>query len=214
MDRRPRLSYANVAATLALVIAIGGGTVYAAVQLSKNSVKSRHIAPKAVKNSDIAPNAVTSPKIKNKTVGAGDLTIGLLNQVVDVKAAAKGGPLAVNVAGPIPVPLTGATTITPGPGQVGALAAEAQFTLATTNASYCSPAVGLMVNGEETRVFVSPDGNNTGTPAVQLGRDADGPFGIIDPSAPLTISAILVGDTDCTAQSTLDRVEIRYVAIR
>src|SRR5215212_4100622 len=119
MHRRPRLTYANVAATVALVIAVGGGTVFAAVRLGKNSVHSRNIAPKAVKNSDIAPNAVTSGKIKNRAVGPADITVGLLNQIVDAKASASGGPQgAVNVPGPAPLPLTGKTTITPGSGQV------------------------------------------------------------------------------------------------
>ena len=215
MKRGPRLTFANVAATVALMIAVGGGTVFAAVQLTKNSVKSRHIAPKAVKNSDIAPNAVTSRKIKNQAVGVGDITVGLLNQVVDLKASAQGGPQSpVNVAGTTPVPLTGTTTFTPGPGQVGALAAEAQFTIASINATSCSPAIALMINGEETRLFANPDGNDTATPVVRLGRDADGPFGIVDPNTPLTVSAILIGDTSCTPQSTLDRLEVRYLAIR
>lgn len=215
MHRRPRLSYANVAATVALVLAVGGGTVFAAVQLSKNNVRSRHIAPKAVKNSDIAPNAVTSRKIRNRGVSPADLTVGLLNQVVDVKAAATGGPQSpVNLAGPTVVPLSGTTTFTPGAGQVTALAAEARFTLATTNAlNPCSPDITLSLNGDQTRVFVSPESTNSTTAVVRLGRDADGPFGLINPGTQMTITAQLLGDPDCTAASTLDRVEVRVVQI-
>ncbi len=44
MSLGSRLSYANVVATLALVLAIGGGTVYAASELGRNDVKSRNIA--------------------------------------------------------------------------------------------------------------------------------------------------------------------------
>jgi NO-binding membrane sensor protein with MHYT domain len=44
---RVALSYSNVIATLALVIALGG-TSYAAVTLGKNSVRSRNIANGAV----------------------------------------------------------------------------------------------------------------------------------------------------------------------
>lgn len=66
--RRARglVSYANVVATLALFLALGGGIAWAA--LGKNSVKSRQIAPKAVKTSDIATNAVTGAKIKDDAV--------------------------------------------------------------------------------------------------------------------------------------------------
>jgi hypothetical protein len=39
---RPRLTYANVMATLAFSLAIGGGA-YAAFHLPKNSVKSKNI---------------------------------------------------------------------------------------------------------------------------------------------------------------------------
>lgn len=45
---RGRLSYANVMATLALFVALGGG----AYALSRNEVKSRHIAPDQVKAAD------------------------------------------------------------------------------------------------------------------------------------------------------------------
>lgn len=215
MNSRPRLTYANVAATLALVLAVGGGTVFAAVQLSKNNVRSRHIAPKAVKTSDIAPSAVTSRKIKNRTISPADLTVGLLNQVVDAKGSATGGPQgATNVLGPVPVPLTGTTTFTSG-GQVIALAAEAQFTFASANGGMnCSPTIGLLVDGEETRLFVSPESNATTTPVTRLGRDADGPYGLVDPGSPHTVTAQLFGDTNCTPQSTLDRLEVRIVEIR
>jgi hypothetical protein len=197
------------------VIAIGGGSVYAASKLGKNSVHSRNIAPKAVKNSDVAPNAVTAGKIKNRTLGAAELTVGLLNQVVDEKASAHGGPLSpVNVAGPVPLPLTGKTTFTPGSAKVVALAAEAQFTLSSVAAgSFCSPDVVLLVNNDQTRVFASPQSTDSATPVVRFGRDADGPFGLINPGTPMTVTAQLLGDTDCTAQSTLDRVEVRIVQI-
>ena len=215
MHRRPRLTYANVAATIALVIAVGGGTVFAAVQLSKNNVRSRHIAPKQVKNSDIAPNAVTSRKIKNRTVSPGDLAVGLLSKVVDVKGSSSGGPQgALNVVGPVPLPLTGTTSFTSAPGQVVALVAEAQFTFASANPGmFCSPSVQLLIDGEETRAFVGPESNDSATAVTRLARDADGPYGLIDPGTPHTVGAQLRGDTDCTPGSTLDRVEVRIVQI-
>jgi hypothetical protein len=66
---KPRLSYANVVATLALVLAVGGGATAIALSLPKNSVHSKQIAKEAVKSSDIAKDAVTGDKVKESTLG-------------------------------------------------------------------------------------------------------------------------------------------------
>jgi hypothetical protein len=60
-----RLSYANVMATLALFVALGGSS-YAAVKLSKGSVRSSHIAR----------NAVTSSKVKDGSLKPADFVRG------------------------------------------------------------------------------------------------------------------------------------------
>jgi hypothetical protein len=65
------LSYANVMATLALFIALGGGS-YAAARLSRNSVGPNEIAPNAVKRSEIARNAVASSEVLNGSLRAQD----------------------------------------------------------------------------------------------------------------------------------------------
>lgn len=65
---RERFTYANVVATLALVLAVTGGATAIALSLPKNSVKSKQIAKEAVKNSDIAKNAVTGDKVKESTL--------------------------------------------------------------------------------------------------------------------------------------------------
>jgi hypothetical protein len=215
MNLRPRLSYANVAATIALVLAIGGGTVYAAAQLGKNDVRSRNIARGAVKKSDIHKNAVTSPKIRKRTIRASDLTAALIDDIVDVTGSATGGPQgAINTATTSPLPLNGKTTVTPKAGEVVAVAGEAQFTIATTNAlNPCDPAVRLLVNGAPTRAFLSTDGVTSTTPLVRTGSDAAGPFGLLSPGSPLTFTAELLGDADCTAGSQLDRLEVRIVQI-
>ena len=64
---RGRLTYANVMATVAVFVALGG-TSYAAVQLSKSSVKSRHIAS----------GAVTSTKVKDRSLLLKDFKRGQL----------------------------------------------------------------------------------------------------------------------------------------
>lgn len=69
--------YANVAATLALVLAMGG-TSYAAYALPHNSVGSLQIRSAAVKNSDIGASAVTTSKVRNGTLRWQDFAPGQL----------------------------------------------------------------------------------------------------------------------------------------
>jgi hypothetical protein len=60
---RPRISYANVVATLALLLAVGG-TSYAAVHLSGKSLKNRSVAGKKLKK-----NTVTGTEVKETKLG-------------------------------------------------------------------------------------------------------------------------------------------------
>jgi hypothetical protein len=64
---RSSLTYANVIATLALFLALGGGA-YAAFKLPKNSVGSKQLKT----------NAVNSSKVKNGSLLAGDFKAGQL----------------------------------------------------------------------------------------------------------------------------------------
>ena len=64
---RAGLTYANVIATLALFLALGGGA-YAAFKLPKNSVGSKQIKK----------NAVNSSKVKDRSLLAGDFKAGQL----------------------------------------------------------------------------------------------------------------------------------------
>ncbi|MGV1047541.1 MAG: hypothetical protein ACOYD4_03320 [Solirubrobacterales bacterium] len=60
---RGKITYANVVATVALFIALGGAA-YAATQPPKNSVGSRQLRKGAVRTSDIGDGAVTLSKIE------------------------------------------------------------------------------------------------------------------------------------------------------
>jgi hypothetical protein len=60
---RRHLTYANVMATIAVFVVLGGGA-YAAFHLPKNSVRSKNIAKGQVKKSDLAGGAVTAGKLK------------------------------------------------------------------------------------------------------------------------------------------------------
>jgi hypothetical protein len=74
---RARVTYANVVATLALFIALGGTSV-AAIQLGKNSVRAKQIAPGAVGTSEVKDRA-----LRAKDFAKGQLPqSGLRNLVV------------------------------------------------------------------------------------------------------------------------------------
>ncbi|HET9678016.1 MAG TPA: hypothetical protein VFP21_11010 [Solirubrobacterales bacterium] len=74
---RPRITYANVVATLALVLAVGGASAFAADQLAKNSVGTKQL-----KN-----NAVTTAKIKNGAVTGAKVNLGSLGTVPSATSA-------------------------------------------------------------------------------------------------------------------------------
>src|SRR5919204_3264335 len=59
---REHLTYANVMATLAVFIVLGGGA-YAAFHLPKNSVRSKNIVNRQVKRADLATHAVNASKL-------------------------------------------------------------------------------------------------------------------------------------------------------
>jgi hypothetical protein len=68
---RPKLNYANVIATIALFVALGGAAV--AAGLPKNSVGSKQLKRGAVTPAKLKRGAVTSGKIAPKAVVAGKL---------------------------------------------------------------------------------------------------------------------------------------------
>lgn len=84
--RRPRLTYANVMATLGVFLGLSG-VGYAAVSLAPNSVGT----------SQLQANAVTSGKVKNRSLKAIDFAIG---QIPKGKTGATGATGAAGPAGP------------------------------------------------------------------------------------------------------------------
>jgi len=70
---RAQMTYANVTATLALVLALGGGTAWAA-----SKIRTRQIGYHAVTGAKLDTNAVTASKIRNGSVGTDDVKDGSL----------------------------------------------------------------------------------------------------------------------------------------
>jgi hypothetical protein len=64
---------------LALLLVLTGGTAYAAkVNLPKNTVKARHIAPNAVGRSELANDAVSGAEVEDGSLAADDFAVGEL----------------------------------------------------------------------------------------------------------------------------------------
>lgn len=71
-SRGRRLSYANVTASVALFVALGG-TSYAAIKLPINSVGTIQLKSKAVTKAKIAPNAVDGSKVRDGSLTGADI---------------------------------------------------------------------------------------------------------------------------------------------
>jgi hypothetical protein len=65
---RSRMTYANVVSTIALALAIGGGTAYAAIKIGTSNIRYH-----AVTGSKLANNSVTASKVKNSALSGSDL---------------------------------------------------------------------------------------------------------------------------------------------
>lgn len=73
---RARLTYANVAATVALFLALSGGVAYAlgrnsvtTRELAKDAVKGRNVEDGKLKNKHLKDNTLKGGKIKSQTLG-------------------------------------------------------------------------------------------------------------------------------------------------
>ncbi len=222
---RPRLSYANVVATLALFLALSGGVVWAAhkitsKQIGKGAVKNKNLAKNAVKAKNLAKNAVTSAKLKkgavtNAKIGDGAVNFAKLAAGTNVIASATAGPVPANQDGPVNVPLSAPLTVTPVAGQPITLNIEARGTLAQSGASSCAVLVLPLINGNpqlsgEFLLLLSPDKPPeppflNGIPQADLAL----PVGLTQPGNPQSITLQMIGDeTNCTSGSTLDQVAI------
>jgi hypothetical protein len=141
--RLPRPRYADVAATLALVLALSG-TAYAVTTLPRNSVGTRSIQRGAVTNPKIAANTIQSNRINDGTitgVDVADASIGsaelAVNSVTGADVAANSIGLAdlvgANASGVISFSLGANTCATLNFGVGGAAVGEAVIMSYTGN---------------------------------------------------------------------------------
>ncbi len=86
--------YANVTATMALVVALGG-TSYAAATIGSSNIKNR-----SIKNVDLAKSSVTSGTVRNGSLLSKDFKSGQLPKGAQGVAGAKGDTGAPGPIGP------------------------------------------------------------------------------------------------------------------
>jgi hypothetical protein len=94
---RSNLTYANVMATVAVFLALGGGAI-AAKSLKRNSVGTKQLKGAAVKTNKIANNAVTNPKLAGNAVNSAkiqDGTVGLADSANSLHQKCESGTVYV-----------------------------------------------------------------------------------------------------------------------
>jgi hypothetical protein len=229
-----KLSYANVVATTALFLALGGGAVVAAAQLGKNTVKSQNIARNAVKTQDIARRAVKASKlaanaVKNKNLAKNSVTAGKVKKGTLTRTQLAAGTLAglqvadaqaTNVPGlgssppnsnGVGIPLTGTAAFTPVAGKSYELLAELRGTAVDADGlggETCFTGVQIFVNGEPT-TFVGMNANAGGEPPFATNSVGNASTGVgLLSTGTQTITAASYGESDCAGTTANLRVTV------
>jgi hypothetical protein len=165
---RRLLTYANVMSTLALVVALGGGTAYAAARIGSadiinNSIQSRDLRDSDVRGRDLAAGSVTSPKLAAGSVGGDkvlDGSLGLADLAPSTKAAIKGEGRAIATGLVKFVTTDGGSTYQPELVSSQTRNITAVRRSGSTPGYYClTPAEGVMLTGRPA--IGTPDWNNT-----------------------------------------------------
>jgi hypothetical protein len=112
-----RLSYANVVSTIALIVAIGGGTAFAvsqigskdikkdavrAKQIKKDAVRSDEIQDGAVGSPDLAAGSVTGANLGEGAVSSPKIAPGAIGTAALADNAATGAKVDESTLGPVP----------------------------------------------------------------------------------------------------------------
>jgi hypothetical protein len=214
MRIRPRLSYANVVATLALFLALTGGVVWAAgkisgKQIKKNSIPGNRIKKNTLTAKQIKKKTLTNDRIKPGTIQRSALAAGALPGLIVADASTTGLPGATTSTppGPTPVTLTGTTSFTPVAGKAYQLSAELVGNPVNIPEEFCGPGVQVYVNGIPT-TFVEIFGRDPSP-----GFDSRFPEGsyttsLLTETGTQAITAKVFGDPDCTGSTTLDKLRV------
>src|SRR6478609_5095851 len=110
------VTYANVASTLALVVALSGGAYAAGLvgtsQLKNGAVTAPKIAARAVTSTKLGSGAVVGGKIKTGAVTSGKLAPGAVGSTAIADGSVAPGDLSAAVHDEIAAPHGGFTQVT------------------------------------------------------------------------------------------------------
>ncbi|HKZ12513.1 MAG TPA: hypothetical protein VJL81_01575 [Solirubrobacterales bacterium] len=204
-----RLTYANVIASLALFLALGGGAVYAASHKA-NQIGTGKLKQNAVTAGKIKANAVTQTKIRNNAVTNAKLRQGAVNfekiaAGTNVIGTAISAPVAVDGPSAVPVTFSAPLSFTPTAGSVYMLSVEARGTnLARSGTEPCRVTVVPLVNGAEwgtaTPLVLSAFAPTAEAPSgVVPAAGQTSPIGLAAPGVTETIGAKLIGGPRCAS---------------
>jgi hypothetical protein len=185
---REKLTYANVMATAAVFIALGG-TSYAVVSLPRNSVGRAQIRQHAVGAQELAPKAVTSRTIRDKSVALRDISTSARRALVGAvgPAGPKGdsGPAGVvlhagmNSAGQLVRGNATAGANAPGEGVFTVEWAQ-DVSSCDASATLASAAGGAVVDPPAGRITVSAGGRGLAIHTFDVdGTPRDLPFAVL-----------------------------------
>ena len=163
-----RGSYANVTATLALVVALSG-TSYAAVVVTGANIKDG-----SIKTADLGKGAVTSPKVKNGSLLAKDFKAGQL-------------PKAFATSHDAPVAVANATDVLTLAVPAGSFVVNAKLDLANfdttqTVLARCTLTAGTTADQVRFRLMEggqTPRRMDTAAVALQLAHTFDGAGSVV-----------------------------------
>ena len=120
---RKRLTYANVMSSIAIFLALGGATAFAAAQLAKNSVGTPQLKKNAVTTAKLKKNAVATAKVRKGAINTARLKGNAVttakikkNAVTGAKIKASTTPFSrvtarLRNAGPVSLEPAGSTLI-------------------------------------------------------------------------------------------------------
>lgn len=229
MQNKHRLSYANVASTLAIFLALGGGAAYAA-----NEIRSGDLAPGAVHTADMHKRAVTSGKLAvgavrsnqiadgsvgstqiadgsvgSKEIGASAVAPSNLEFPVFIAATPSGGSVPVT-GGPDPYPLANGTW-TQKPGQIQVLFGAGAATLAYDDSGSGSCRVFFEIGLNDQQVGGGELSTSSTTPTRV--EQSIGAQPQIDPLSPTTIqmTARIGSNGACTQDSRIESSRFRIL---
>ena len=217
---RPRLTYANVVATMALFLALAGGTVWAAnkingKQIKKNTIPGNRIKKNTLTANQIKKQTITNNQIKPGSIQRTSLAPGLRPRR-DHRRSLGDQPARRSHRQLRPARhrshWSERRRSRPSPGKGYNLIGELVGNPVAKAGEFCEPGVQIYVNGVPTlflELFAGDRGPGFDTKFPQAGFTAS----LLSANGPQTITTKAFGDDGCEPNSTLERLRILVTEI-